>query len=145
MYVITGVEKGPNAAEARAQIIHVLRSIRWDPPLMRLPTDTASKAAMTMRVLTHLGADYACFPKVPRHSASRVVSRFAGQSPTFTPLRVTCTTTITAMSIGVWRLDLVARWVKSTTHPAGSTAIQIYVAPSGTTLVMTQQGGLPWK
>jgi hypothetical protein len=143
-YVITGVAKGPNALQARAQIIHALRSIHWDPPFVPLSATAATKARIAALTLRHLGPDYACFPKVPGQSATSLTTRFPGQSARRTPLSVTCTTNITAMPIGLWRLDLVARWTKSSTHDAGVAIAQVWIAPSGTVLVTGGEHGIPW-
>jgi hypothetical protein len=142
-YVISGIAKGPDLAKARADMIHVLRSIRWAPPFVPLPTDRASQARIASRALTRLGPDYACFPGTPGHTATSSITRFPGSAPLRTAVRVVCTTSITALPIGVWRLDLVIRWAKASTYAAGSMTAQVWLFRNGAPARFGGRGGPP--
>lgn len=142
-YWIVAAARDPAAQNERAALLAVLRSVRWDPRLVPLPTDAKSATAIAARTLARLGKDYACFPRAPGQTVSAEIVRLPFDEVLAKPLPVRCTTEIVPTPIGLWRLTLTAAWDAATGHTAGSADVVVWLAADGTALTTIGHRGLP--
>lgn len=136
-YHLTAGIRGPDVAALEAQVVAMVGSLEYDPPVVPLPSGTAGIAAAAAAVgkaivqLQAGGDAFACFPNTPGAVNAATITTVFGTSLK-KPLPVRCSTTVQPTSFQMWRLTLTYSWDTASDRAAGSTSINMLLTPDGT-------------
>ncbi len=143
-YSLTASLRGPGLEAMRAQLDALVASIRYDEPPTPLPTGTAEAAAAAQaaehaldaldRSSREYGSDwYGCFSRRPGASQASIVTGGPGNpgSPLPAPVSLTCSTSVAATELQLWKLTLDATWPAGITYPAGSYQERLFLTADG--------------
>jgi hypothetical protein len=131
-YTIDAQMRGPGIEAMRAQLEALIASVRYDPPVVPLPTGSAAALAAAQSALAALVKDspvWGCF-SLSGPQTVRIDSMPDGP-PLAHPQLATCTMKIEASPLQLWRMSLSMRL--STPDPnvgTGETTIQ-WINPDG--------------
>jgi hypothetical protein len=131
-YEIDAQMRGPGLAEMRAQLTALVSSLRYDPPATPLPSGAAAMAAAEAKALAALVKDspvFGCFslsgPK------TMLIDSMPYGPPLAHPQVATCTLTIEASPLQMWRMALSIRLPKPDPYVGtGETTVQ-WINPDG--------------
>ena len=137
VYTLEAEMQGPDLRTLQQQVLAVVASITYDPPVVPLPTGDAlapAEAALLAKAIPELIANdaaLACFPAAPGATDTATITRTSVGSLT-KPLPVRCTTGIEPTPLGLWHLTLTYSWDAAADRTAGSASLETYLAPDGT-------------
>ena len=132
-YRVTADVRTPNEGALLDLVDGIVKRIRYDPPVMPLPTDPAAagKAVETALAVLAKGSDpsWACFPA----SGSRTlrVASLPNGPPLTTPQVATCTTAIEATPLQLWRMTLEMRLPRPDANAGLGTRMIVWVGADG--------------
>jgi hypothetical protein len=139
-YIVSGLFRGPGVDRLPDQVDALVRSIRFDPPPLPMPTDGASIDALVAKAIDALDREwrtsvdssyYACFPRHVGTSVPTVIADGPG-GPLVRPIRVTCTVSMQAEPVGLFLMTLAASWEAGPGYAAGTYSDVVNVTPDGT-------------
>jgi hypothetical protein len=125
--------KGPGADLMRAQVMALVASIQFDPPVPVLnPADGPRFAAAALAQVRAQDPAFACFPDVPGTTATATVTQLPMLAKLNKPLPVACGMEIQPTSDGRWKITLVESWTAASDRSAGSMTVIQWLAADGT-------------
>jgi hypothetical protein len=137
VYALEAEMQGPDLRTLQQQVLAVVASITYDPPVVPLPTGDAlapAEAALLGKAIPDLIAhdnSLACFPAAPGATDTATITR-TSVGPLRKPLPVRCTTDIQPTPLGLWHLTLTYRWDAAADRTAGSASLETNLLPDGT-------------
>ncbi|GAC1666137.1 MAG: hypothetical protein NVS9B8_07450 [Candidatus Limnocylindrales bacterium] len=137
--------RGPDLALLTGQLQALVSSIRYDPPVMRLPTSTGERDAAIGKALDSLArtsAAWRCFPH-QIGSAVGVISEYPDGPALAAPHRATCRTTVEATALQLWRATFTITLDTPDPIVGGIFAVEVWIAPDGTPGSMTSGSTVP--
>ncbi len=131
-YTIDAQLRGPGLDEMRAQLDALIASLRYDPPVTPLPSGTAVMAPVEAKALAALVKDspvFGCFSLTgPK---TMLIDAMPYGPPLAHPQVATCTLTIEASPLQMWRMALSIRLPKPDPNVgSGETTVQ-WINPDG--------------
>jgi hypothetical protein len=136
-YEIHADLQGPDLDRLRAQVEAMVASLRYNPPVVPLPTGEAGEAAMRrayVEALAGLTEDSLAFSVFPTEPGTSVPCRVT-QEPSGPPLRraldATCSGAIEATPLQLWKMTLTISWPATQRHRAGVSVRTLWVGPDG--------------
>jgi len=136
-YRITAELRGPDLDRLETQVDATVASLRYDPPVVPLPTGTGGDAAMreaAARTLASLAAEYAgygVFPTEPGTSRQCRVTQEPQGPALLRGLDATCSMDVEATPLQLWKMTLTIAWPATDAHPAGAQVRTTWMAPDG--------------
>jgi len=136
-YMLEAEMRRPGLGILQQQVLAVVASITYDPPVLPLPTGDAlapAEAAAVRKAVPDLVAHdptLACFPSVLGATNTAIITR-TSVGRLRKPLPVRCTTTIEPTPLGLWHLMLTYSWKAAADRSAGSASMEAYLLPDGT-------------
>lgn len=131
-YTITASLRGPDVAPMRTQLDALIASLRFDPPVVPLPAGKDAAAAAGTRALTILRRDtpsWGCFVAI---GVSRMVVDAVPMGPTLAhPQLATCTSTMEATPLQLWRMTMTMRFSESDPNVGGGQQYEVWVDADG--------------
>jgi hypothetical protein len=131
-YTIDAQMRGPGLDEMRAQLDASIASLRYDPPITPLPSGAAPMAAAEAKALAALVKDspvWGCFS--PSGPKTMLIDSMPDGPPLAQAQVATCTVTIEASPLQLWRMALSIRLPKPDPNVgAGETTVQ-WINPDG--------------
>ena len=131
-YTIDAQLRGPALVDMRAQLDALITSLRYDPPAKSLPSGAAPMAAAEAKALATLVKDspvWGCFS--PSGPKMMLIDSMPDGPPLAHPQVATCTLTIEASPLQMWRMALSIRLPKPDPNVGtGETTIQ-WINPDG--------------
>jgi hypothetical protein len=132
-YTVTANVRAPNEGALLDLVDGIVRGIRYEPAVKPLPSGQAAADAAVASYLAAVlvGADpaWGCFP--PRGSRSMTVTSLPNGPPLERPREATCTTTIEATPMQVWRVTLEMRLAEHDANGGWGTRMTVFVGPDG--------------
>lgn len=104
-YTVSADIRGPGTAETKAQVDALIASLRYDPPVVPLPTGAGAAEAAATKALATLAkqsASWLCFPSKPG-TRQMVVDGLPVGPNLARPQLATCTTAIEATPLQLLR------------------------------------------
>ncbi len=133
-FSISASARAPDDAALLDQVDRIVRSIRYRPPVSPLPADPAAAVAAGTKALaaSAVGSDpsWRCFPP-PGGSRTMTVSSLPNGPPLSAPRQATCTTSIEATAMQVWRMTLEMRLAERDANGNFGIRMTIYLDASG--------------
>ena len=132
-YTITAAIRGPDLDPLRAQVEAMITSLRYDPPVVPLASGPGAATTAATTALATLGKDspdWACF--TPSRSRQMVVDSLPMGPKLAHPQLATCTTTIEATPLQLWRLTLTMRLSEPDPQAGSGQTSVVWVNPDGT-------------
>jgi hypothetical protein len=130
---ITANVRAPNEEAMLGFVDGMVKGIRYEPPVTPLPAGHAAAvdAAAAYLKAAQVGSDpsWTCFP--PEGSRTMTVSSLPDGPPLERPREATCTTTIVATPMQVWRMTLEMRLSEHDPNGGWGTRMTGYVGPDG--------------
>ena len=131
-YAIDAQMRGPGLDEMRPELVALVASLRYDPPARPLPSGAAAMAAAEASALAALVKQspvFGCFS--PTGPKTMLIDAMPYGPPLAQPQVVTCTVTIDASPLQMWRMALSIRLPKSDPNVGlGETTVQ-WINPDG--------------
>jgi hypothetical protein len=125
--------RGPDVAGQLQQVEALVKSLRYDPPVVPLELgDAAAEGAATKALATMTTTDpaWACFPGKPGIRQMRITS-FPSGPVLAEPQVATCSTRIEPTRLQLWRLTLIERLPKADPEAGQDLQIVLWVSPDG--------------
>ena len=133
-YSITANLRGPGLAQMRSQLDALIESLRFDPPVVPLPTGSAAaEAAMAnaLAVLVKQSPIWGCFATHPG-VGHMLISTLPNGPPLAKPQLATCTSNVEATPLQLWRVTLTIRLPKADPNVGSGLTTTQWVNPDGT-------------
>ena len=131
-YVIDARLRGPGLDQMRRQLEALIASLRYDPPVIRLPIGSAAALAAEQSALATLVKEspvWGCFSASGPHSM--VIASMPNGPALARPQLATCTMKIEATPLQFWRMTMTIRLSKPDPNAGtGEVAVQ-WVSPDG--------------
>jgi hypothetical protein len=133
-FTITALVRGPKLDRLKADVEAMVARLRYDPPVVPLPTGSAAAEAAAATALGALVQDspaWACFP--PRPGSREMLATSLPMGPTLArPQLATCTMQIEATPLELWRLTLTMRLPEPDPQAGRGETFVAWVHPDGT-------------
>jgi hypothetical protein len=132
-YTITAAMRGPDLGPLQAQVDAMITSLRYDPPVVPLPSGSGAAAAAAGSALAVLGKDspaWACFVPVGTHQL--VIDSLPMGPALAHPQLATCTSVIEATPLQLWRMTLTMRLSEPDANAGSGQTFVVWVNPDGT-------------
>lgn len=132
-YTITAAMRGPDLDPLQASVEAMIASLRYDPPVVPLPSGSAAAAAAAATALAALGRDsptWACF--TPSGSHQMIIGSLPMGPELAHQQLATCTTSIEATPLQLWRMKLTLRLPEPDPQAGSGQAFEVWVNPDGT-------------
>ena len=133
-YTITADIRGPDIDRLRGEVDALVASIRYDPPVVPLSTDGGAAALAASKALATLAKDdpvWACFPPVGGTRQLLITALVMGPDLA-SPQLATCSTTIEATPLQLWRMTLTLRLPRPDPEGGSGQTIVVWVDAAGT-------------
>lgn len=133
-FTITAMIRGPDIDRLKGEVEAMVSSLRYDPPVVPLPTGSAAAeaaAANALSLLEKQSPAWACFPPRPGSGETLVTSLPTGPALA-RPQLATCTTQIEATPIELWRMTLTIRLPEPDSQAGSGETLVVWVNPDGT-------------
>jgi hypothetical protein len=142
---IQALVRGPNLGVLTGQLRALIASIRYDPPVSRLPTTTGEGDTAIGKALDTLAGSSAAWRCFPAHIGSAVgmISEFPGGPALAVPHRATCRTDVEPTDLELWRATFAVALDDPDPLVGGQFAAQVWIAPDGTPGAMTSGSAVP--
>jgi hypothetical protein len=140
-YTIYAQMRGPDLTRLQAQMDTLVASLRYDPPATPLPSGAdAATAAVTQALASQLQNDpsWACFPT--SGTRQMLVSSLPDGTDLAAPQVATCTTTIAATPLQLWRVDLTLHLPQADPQAGHGETLTLWLGADGS---MGQQEASP--
>ncbi len=124
---------GPGLDQMRSQLDDLITSLRYDPPVVLLPSGPAAMATAEAKALAALVKDasvWTCFS--PSGSNQMIISSMPGGPPLAQPQLATCTMKIEATPLQLWRMTLSIRLDHADPNVGTGETFTQWVNPDGT-------------
>jgi hypothetical protein len=144
-YQVRAVVRGPDLDLMTSQLQSLIASVRYDPPVVRLPaTGTALDAALatTLDELAASSTAWHCFP-ARVGSAAGTISEFPGGPALGVPRAATCRTAVEATALQLWRATFTVVLDAPDPVVGDRFEAQVWIAPDGTPGLMTSGSAAP--
>jgi hypothetical protein len=132
-YQVQADLRGPGLDQMRGQLEAMIKSLRYDPPFVPLPSGSTAMTAAATSALAALVKDssvWSCFSlSGPR---SMVIDSMPNGPPLARPQLATCTMRIEATPLQLWRMTLSLRLAKPDPNVGGGETFTQWVNPDGT-------------
>jgi hypothetical protein len=139
-YSIRAEIRDPGLDQMRTQVMAVVASIRYDPPVPPLnPADGPRIAAIGLAKARAWNSDFNCFPSATGAAVDATVTRLPGYSDLHKSLPVTCSTEIEPVLVGLWKMTLTESWTAASDRSAGSLTTTLWLSADGEP--GTEEGG----
>ena len=139
-YSVRAEIRAPELDQMRAQVLALVASIRYDPPVPVLnPADRPQIAAIGLAKARAWKSDFNCFPSAPGTTVDATVTRLPGYSDLQRPLPVTCMTEIEPIIQGLWKMTLTQSWTAASDRSAGSLTTTLWLHADGE--LLSEEGG----
>jgi len=132
-YTITAAIRGPDLDPLQAQVEAMITSLRYDSPVVPLPSGPGAAAAAAATALAALGTEspaWACF--TPSGSHQVVIGSLPMGPELAHPQLATCTTRIEATPLQLWRMTLSMRLTEPDPQAGSGQTFVVWVNPDGT-------------
>lgn len=133
-YTISADIRGPDTARLRDEVDALVASIRYDPPVVPLSTNGGAAALAASKALATMAEDSAvwnCFP--PGEGTRQLLITALVMGPDLSrPQLATCTTTIEATPLQLWRMTLTLRLPHPDPQGGSGQTIILWVDADGT-------------
>lgn len=137
--------RGPEQVATRAQVEMMIASFTFEPAPVPMPTGEAAGNTIAAKAVAALVKSepeaYACFPDRPGVTKRAEVRTLPAWGTFRKPLPVSCTITITATDVGLWRMELDASWTAADDRSAGVDRTIQWLTPDGTLSASSGGGG----
>jgi hypothetical protein len=132
-YTIRATLRGPDAGPLQVQVEALIASLRYDPPVVPLPSGAGAAAAAAASALAVLNKDspaWACFVPVGTH---QLIIDSLPMGPTLAhPQLATCTSMIEATPLQLWRMTLTMRLSEPDANAGTGETFVVWVNADGT-------------
>lgn len=133
-YTISADIRGPDTARLRGEVDALVASVRYDPPVVPLSTDGGAAALAASKALATMAKDdpvWNCFP--PAGGTRQLLITALVMGPDLAgPQLATCSTTIEATPLQLWRMTLTLRLPHPDPEGGGGQTIILWVDADGT-------------
>lgn len=143
-YTIRASIRGPHLARFEGELQALVGSLRYDPPVVPLPSASGAAEAAAAKALGIFAKDsptWACFP-APGQTRHVEISALTSGPTLAQPQVATCTTTIEATALQLWRMTLTLRLPEVDPLAGGGELLTVWINPDGTPGT-TEGGPLP--
>jgi hypothetical protein len=142
---IQALVRGPDLGGITGQLRTLIASIRYDPPVARLPTSAAERDTAIAKALDALAATSAAWRCFPAHIGSAVgmISEFPGGPALAAPHRATCRTAVEPTALQLWRATFTLKLDQPDPVVGAEFAAQVWIAPDGTPGEVTSGSMVP--
>jgi hypothetical protein len=144
-YQIRAVVRGPDFDLMTRQLQGLIASVRYDPPVARLPATGAALDAALATTLDELAASSPAWHCFPAHvgTATATISEFPGGPALGAPHAATCRTAVEATALQLWRATFTVTLDQPDPVVGGRFQAQVWIAPDGTPGLMTSGSAAP--
>ena len=142
---IQALVRGPDVGVLTGQLRSLISSVRYDPPVVQLPTTTGERdaaIAKALGVLADSSPAWRCFPAHPGSQAG-TISEYPGGPALAKPHHGTCRTSVEGTALQLWRATFTVELDQPDQVVGGSFAAQVWIAPDGTPGEMTSGSAAP--
>ena len=132
-YTIRATVRGPNLAPFETALQAVVASLRFNPPVVPLPSGPGAAETAAAAALSALGKDsptWACFP-APGGTRQMEIRALTNGPSLARPQVATCTTEILATPLQLWRMTLTLRLPETDPQAGHGEIITVWVNPDG--------------
>jgi len=142
---IAAFVRGPHPEVMTGQLRALISSVRYDPPVARLPATSSERDTAIGKALAALAGSSAAWRCFPGHvgSGAGVISEFPGGPALAAPHRATCRTSIEPTALQLWRATFTVKLDALDPVVGGEFAAQVWIAPDGTPGEMTSGSAVP--
>ncbi len=133
-YTVRAQLAGPRLDDERAEVAALIDSVRYDPPIISLPSDPGADDAAIATALSVMAKDsptWRCFPTKPGVSARMTIASLTNGPDLAAPQLATCETRIERTTLQLWRLTLTLRLDHADPNAGSGETIELWVNPDG--------------
>jgi len=144
-FQIAALVRGPDLGVITDQLRTLISSVRYEPPMTRLPATASERDVAIGKALDALAGSSAAWRCFPPHigSAAGVISEFPGGPALVAPHRATCRTAVEPTALQLWRATFSVELDTPDRVVGGEFAAQVWIAPDGTPGEMTSGSAVP--
>jgi hypothetical protein len=144
-YQLRAVVRGPDLDLMTSQLQALISTVRYDPPVARLPVTGAALDAALATTLGELAASSAAWRCFPAHvgSATGTISEFPGGPALLAAHDATCQTAVEATALQLWRATFTVTLDQADPDVGGRFQAQVWIAPGGMPGLMTSGSAAP--